>query len=197
MHATGPIAIASIQAASTANSIHRGESSVKRASPTHSGRWLAQTNYDALMTHHTTENWWNGIFKWVKSCRCGCLVTWFCYQLIAKPGNKTAALSWPDPYCNEPLDLSTAQADGSTLYMVPQYPKAKPNHAHICYTIWVILAWSSMACESSPHPHNCTTQFHSEPALILRQQRHLASSVSVQWQRAGHPLYILPTSRQY
>ena len=27
---------------------------------------------------------------WVKSCRCGCLITWFCYQLIAKPGNKTA-----------------------------------------------------------------------------------------------------------
>ena len=27
-------------------------------------------------------------------------VTWFCYQLIAKPGNKTAALSWPDPYTN-------------------------------------------------------------------------------------------------
>ena len=29
---------------------------MKRASPTHGGRWLAQTNYDALMTHHTTEN---------------------------------------------------------------------------------------------------------------------------------------------
>ena len=28
----------------------------------------------------------------------GCLVTWFCYQLIAKPGNKTAAVSWPDPF---------------------------------------------------------------------------------------------------
>ena len=55
MHATGLIAIASIQAASTANSIHRGLSSVKWASPTHGGRWLAQTNYDALMTHHTTE----------------------------------------------------------------------------------------------------------------------------------------------
>ena len=48
----GPIAIASIQVASTANSIHR----VKRASPTRGGRWLAQTNYDTLMTHHTTEN---------------------------------------------------------------------------------------------------------------------------------------------
>ena len=29
---------------------------MKRASPTHGGRWLAQANYDALMTHHTTEN---------------------------------------------------------------------------------------------------------------------------------------------
>ena len=36
---------------------------------------------------------------WVRSWRCGCLVTWFCYHLIAKPGNKTAASSWPDPYC--------------------------------------------------------------------------------------------------
>ena len=29
---------------------------------------------------------------------CGCLVTWFCYQLIAKPTNKTATVLWPDPY---------------------------------------------------------------------------------------------------
>ena len=35
---------------------------------------------------------------WVRSRNCSCLVTWFCYQLIAKPGNKTAAVSWPDPY---------------------------------------------------------------------------------------------------
>ena len=35
---------------------------------------------------------------WVRSRNWGCLVTWFCYQLIAKPGNKTAAVSWPDPY---------------------------------------------------------------------------------------------------
>ena len=32
------------------------------------------------------------------SRNCGCLVTWFCYQLIEKPGNETAAVSWPDPY---------------------------------------------------------------------------------------------------
>ena len=35
---------------------------------------------------------------WVRSWNCGCLVTWFCYQLIAKPGNKTATVPWPDPY---------------------------------------------------------------------------------------------------
>ena len=35
---------------------------------------------------------------WVRSRNCGCLVTWFCYQLIAKPGNKTAVVSRPDPY---------------------------------------------------------------------------------------------------
>ena len=35
---------------------------------------------------------------WVRSWNCGCLVTWFCYLLIAKPGNKTAEVSWPDPY---------------------------------------------------------------------------------------------------
>ena len=29
---------------------------------------------------------------------CGCIVTWFCYQMIAKPGNKTAIVPWPDPY---------------------------------------------------------------------------------------------------
>ena len=35
---------------------------------------------------------------WVMSQNCVCLVTWFCYQLIAKPGNNTATISWSDPY---------------------------------------------------------------------------------------------------
>ena len=37
-------------------------------------------------------------FIWVRSRRCGCLVTWFYYQMIAKPGNTTAAPLWPDSY---------------------------------------------------------------------------------------------------
>ena len=56
-------------------------------------------------------NWkcWNQVYTpqsiydiansiWVRSWNCGCLVTRFCYQLTAKPGNKTAAVPWPDPY---------------------------------------------------------------------------------------------------
>ena len=34
---------------------------------------------------------------WVRSWRCGCLATWFCCQMTAKPGSKTVAPSWPDP----------------------------------------------------------------------------------------------------
>ena len=44
---------------------------------------------------------------WVGSRRCSCLVTWFCYQMIAKPGNKTVAPSWPGPYISlfYPIDI--------------------------------------------------------------------------------------------
>ena len=47
-----------------------------------------------LSLHHHVKK-----YRWeVRSRRWGCLVTWFCYHLIAKPGNnKTAAPSWPDP----------------------------------------------------------------------------------------------------
>ena len=35
---------------------------------------------------------------WARSWMCDCLVTWFCCQKTAKPGNKTAAPSWTDRY---------------------------------------------------------------------------------------------------
>ena len=42
--------------------------------------------------------WYMHVYIWVRSRSCDCLVTWFSYQIIAKPGNKTAAPSWPDTY---------------------------------------------------------------------------------------------------
>ena len=38
------------------------------------------------------------IYIWAGLRSCDCLVTWFCYQMITKPGNKTATPPWPDPY---------------------------------------------------------------------------------------------------
>ena len=40
---------------------------------------------------------WDLCNMWVRSQNCGCLVTWFCYQLIEKSGNKTTTVSWLDP----------------------------------------------------------------------------------------------------
>ena len=64
---------------------------------------IASTHDDLLRIFKHRNNiihvisWAKEIFIWVRSRNCGCLITWFCYQLIAKPGNKTAAVSWPDP----------------------------------------------------------------------------------------------------
>ena len=41
------------------------------------------------------------VYIWIRSWNCGCPVTWSCYQLIAKLGNKTATATWPDPYSND------------------------------------------------------------------------------------------------
>ena len=78
------------------------------------------------------ENWWYHWFLvyhwshiiWVRSRNCGCLVTWFCYQLIAKPGNKTAAVLWPDPYAIA-LNKYRAVQYYTLLHMTSQWLSAK------------------------------------------------------------------------
>ena len=54
------------------------------------------TNYNIYRSGH------EAFMTWPIYCSLvgrGCLVTWSCYQMIAKPGNKTFAPSWPDQ-CN-------------------------------------------------------------------------------------------------
>ena len=60
--------------------------------------WLIEYNHNIPELWNAHTYWWFRIPIWVRSRNCGCLVTWFCYQLIAKPGNKTATVLWPDPY---------------------------------------------------------------------------------------------------
>ena len=47
--------------------------------------------------------WLKTMYIWVRSWWCDCLVTWFCYQMIATPGNKKATPLWPDPYLSGQL----------------------------------------------------------------------------------------------
>ena len=58
------------------------------------------TPYHALLDT-IMGSWW-----------CGCLVTWFCYQLIAELGNKVAVPWWSDPWY-----YYTFVALGHTVYM--------------------------------------------------------------------------------
>ena len=76
----------------------------------------------------------------VRSQNCGCLVTWFCYQLIAKPGNKTATVPWPDPYHNiEALPTLLALCVGNPPATRGFLAQMASNAAVIL--LW--LAWSS------------------------------------------------------
>ena len=63
---------------------------------------LSTFHHNRIRFHRYTLPWqrlWEDcIIIWARSRNWGCLVTWFCYQLIAKPGNKTATVSWPGPY---------------------------------------------------------------------------------------------------
>ena len=79
-------------------------------------RWTSVLSAPETVLHSTWTSWltrhrkriaqcltkWSVLNKMigisVMSRKYGCLVTWFCYHLIAKPGNKAAAPSWPDPY---------------------------------------------------------------------------------------------------
>ena len=58
-----------------------------------------------LQMHHPS------LSIWVRSLNWGCLVTWFCYHLIAKPGNKTAPVPWPDPYSDPIMPIILLSCD--------------------------------------------------------------------------------------
>ena len=82
---------------------------------------------------------------WVRSRNCGCLVTWFCYQLIAKPGNRTAAVSWPDPYVVWCL-LTPCYIIQCAVGSYRMLPCRLTRHFSFSYTyqIWMWIRWSKL-----------------------------------------------------
>ena len=79
---------------------------------------------------------------WVRPWRCGCLVTWFCYQLIAKPGKKTATPAWAKPYASEAQQniISTCSGSPAVHCWSSQYP---PPPTGCQSTRWY---WSWLSC---------------------------------------------------
>ena len=82
-----------------------------------------------------SANAWNLLLLfaiiWVRSRNCSCLVTWFCYQLIAKPGNKTATVPWPDQYHEYIYSLSflhTTTLPHRLLFLLKPYLPHTDGH---------------------------------------------------------------------
>ena len=88
---------------------------------------------------------------WIRyrSQRCGCLVTWFCYQLIPKPSNKTAVPSWPYSYfflctksnkCYSTCYLSNVPIILFTIPIINDRPNSvEPNPSVFILEIRVLL----------------------------------------------------------
>ena len=117
-------------------------------------------------------------YIWVRTRNCGCLVTWFCYQLIAKPGNKTAAVSWPDRY--------TKFKDAS-----PAWPISPLEYCN--YNIrYHRLKWRHMSCVRSHrliyHPYIKGTEVDVKSTSI---RGILISGRLVTWQHTAFPSHKL------
>ena len=83
--------------------------------------------------------------EWVRSRMCSCLVTWFCYHLIAKPGNKTAAPSWPDPYHHWNREVITLTS-GLSLKAL--------KAVKYCHQLRFILFFHVVSCGKPYHTQN-------------------------------------------
>ena len=75
----------------------------------------------------------------IRSRNWGCLVTWFCYQLIAKPGNKTAAVPWPGSYLywGSPVPTRQHSIYINTIFAGTGHPimRIRQSHDHIIFII--------------------------------------------------------------
>ena len=69
---------------------------------------------------------------WVRSQRCSCLVTWFCYQMIAKPGNKTVVHLWPGGCFKNTYELLNLRA----LNLSHVNKKSTSFNVWVRYFVW-------------------------------------------------------------
>ena len=79
--------------------------------------WGFFIHYPSLANHFSSQITY--LYGWGHET-VAVLLTWFCYQLIAKPGDKTAAVSWPDPYTYTGIStdiVSTLSPNPPSIYI--------------------------------------------------------------------------------
>ena len=139
---------------------------------------------------------------WVKSQRCSCLVTWFFYQMIAKPGDKKAAPSWPDPYQDDVMiyftncisqDLCTwSMLCWVLIYFVELFSK---SFAAPSLNMWLIMTSCPCQINERDNLQNFSLCCHCSANGIWICLTCYSSQQSGQlWHRNqywGHPSYSL------
>ena len=95
---------------------------------------------------------------WVRSLRCGCLVTWFCYHSIAKPGNKKAAPSWPDPYIVGEIVSNRNRFNNEKYCYIQKWRNNDTLYKCIHGNAWLQSNWSQYIISIS---HEIYTKFHA------------------------------------
>ena len=118
-------------------------------------------------------------FIWVRSRNCGCLVTWFCYPLIAKPGNKTAAVWSPDPYLYFTIVLDVFNA--ISWYIEQCYER-----------MW----WQYDSINSESYNQRANTALWKQPwhnlwlITVWTRSNSLIATKIIKWETNSH-IYIL------
>ena len=144
------------------------------------------------------------VYIWIRSRNCSCLVTRPCYQLIAKPGNKTATVTWPDPY-------SDFKRNNKRLFLINEpiveriiVPAASQFFRSLIWNEWYINLpkqfkiltssllirnknlSSSLRLLKSPYTLLILSYIHSLASLLIIhwQTKCSSSSITVHWEQS-------------
>ena len=102
----------------------------------HSWGWWLETPLCPLWRQSNGEK-----CTWVGPWKSGCLLIWFCYQLITKPDNKTATLAWPS---------------STWLFLFAHFAfkfLLVHGHQYKYFDWWMVLFWK---IHSKKYAHNST-----------------------------------------
>ena len=116
------------------------------------------------------------LMTWVRSRRWACLVTWFCYHLIAKPGKRTGTPLWPDPYITTAKQSTTNPRVLWEILLIwlhllgVHYDNTDIMWTSLCLKSWVTWLFFKHLVPPSNKKNGKTSQSHYWPFVRGIQQ---------------------------